>query len=103
MPASPDPAPEDDFHAKVEEIRALEEREERVAALAKGALNLLLVAGGVTAVAAFIAPSRVAGASRTSFIDWQARKTEIDRAVAGAPAPLAEPPIATSADLPGAS
>jgi hypothetical protein len=85
MPASPDPSPEDDFHAEHERVRALAEREERVASLAKGALNLLLVAGGVTAVAAFIAPRQVAGASRTAFLDWQARDAEIDRAIACAP------------------
>jgi hypothetical protein len=85
MPASPDPSPEDDFHAERERVRALAEREERVASLAKGALNLLLVAGGVTAVAAFIAPTRVAGASRTAFLDWQARDAEIEQAIASAP------------------
>jgi hypothetical protein len=87
MPASPDPSPEDDFYAEHERIRALAEQEERVASLAKGALNFLLIAGGVTAVAAFIAPTRVAGASRTAFLDWQAREAEIDRAIADAPPP----------------
>ena len=38
MPASPDPSPEDDFHAEHERVRALAEREERMASLAKGAL-----------------------------------------------------------------
>lgn len=81
MPASPDPSPEDDFHAEHERVRALAEREERVASLAKGALNLLLVAGGVATVAAFIAPTRVAGASRTAFLEWQARDAEIEQAI----------------------
>ena len=81
MPASPDPSLEDDFHAEHEPVRALAEREERTASLAKGALNLLLVAGGAAAVAAFIAPTRVAGASRTAFLDWQAREAEIERTV----------------------
>lgn len=81
MPASPDPFREDEFHANVEEIRTLEAREDRVASLAKGALNLLLVAGGVATVAAFIAPTRVAGASRTAFLEWQARDAEIEQAI----------------------
>jgi hypothetical protein len=85
MPASPDPFREDEFHANVEAIRRLEASEERVASLAKGALNLLLIVGGVTAV--LIAPTRVAGASRTAFLDWQAREAEIDRAIADAPLP----------------
>lgn len=84
MPASPDPAPEDAPDHEDERLRALAEREERVASLAKGALNLLLVAGGVAVVASFITPRRVAGASRSAFLDWQAREAEIERTIADA-------------------
>jgi len=93
MPASPDPAPEDAPDTGEERIRALAEREERVASLAKGALNLLLAAGGVAVVASFLTPRRIAGASRSAFLEWQARDAEIARAHAAAPpsSPEAKP------------
>lgn len=76
--------PEDS--AEDERIRKLVARQELVQSLTKAAATFLAIAGGITAVATVIVPTRTAGASRSAHLEWQRRQAEIAR-VASTPTP----------------
>lgn len=83
MPPKP-PAEEFDPEQSEESLRRLHERETRIRGLAQAASTFLLIAGGATVAATVLMPTRVAGASRSARLEWQARQEEIDLAAARA-------------------
>ncbi|CAM2931739.1 hypothetical protein [Rariglobus hedericola] len=77
------PETPEDFQERVRQ--AYEAGEATPSFLRKAAVNFLLAAGGMAVVGAVVLPGTVAGASRTSRLEWQRRQAEIAKVSESSP------------------